>query len=224
MEEYAALLEKKRDIYLLLAAFFAREPSAEFLGELNNSGIENYISALSEPGEVQAQESFGTGDNSPLLPADELSDAVAEGLADEFCRIFLGPTGHLLPYESVQCTDGEGAGGFWGEKTAQVKLFMARFGLELNENDIRVPDHMSLEFEFMGRMLDKLLTFLREKERDQATIKNLENGMAEFLQSHISKWIPGFCQKLMDRDLSDFFLRMVGFTNNFILSEIEDTP
>jgi TorA maturation chaperone TorD len=224
MEEYAALLEKKRDIYLLLAAFFAREPSAEFLGELNNSGIENYISAFSEPGEVQAQESFGTGDNSPLLPADELSDAVAEGLADEFCRIFLGPTGHLLPYESVQCTDGEGAGSFWGEKTAQVKLFMARFGLELNENDIRVPDHMSLEFEFMGRMLDKLLTFLREKERDQATIKNLENGMAEFLQSHISKWIPGFCQKLMDRDLSDFFLRMVGFTNNFILSEIEDTP
>lgn len=223
MNEDAALLEKRRDIYLVLAAFFSREPTAEFLGELTSSGIEHYISAFSESSESQAQKSSGMEDKPALLLPDELSDADVEGLADEFSRIFLGPTDHLLPYESVQCTDGEGAGGFWGEKTVQVKLFMARFGMELDENDVRMPDHMSLEFEFMGRMLEKLLTLIKEKEKDPETILKLEDGISEFLHDHISKWVPKFCQKLMERDLSDLFHTMVGFTNNFVRAEIKNT-
>jgi len=68
-----------------------------------------------------------------------------------------------------------------------------------------------------------LLEFVKEKERDPDTIEKLENGMAEFLHDHISKWVPKFCQKLMERDLSDLFHTMVGFTNNFVRAEIKNT-
>ena len=86
----------------------------------------------------------------PLAGLD-LSDpeAAVEALAVEYCRLFIGPGGHLPPVESVVL----GEGRFWGKTTEKVTNFYRMESLALaQDSDNLPPDHLSVELDCIGML------------------------------------------------------------------------
>lgn len=111
-------------------------------------------------------------------------DKVGE-LVWEYTRLFIGPY-HLScpPYESVyrdskQLVMSNYAADVWG--------FYDRVGLTLRRELAELPDHISLELEFVSELLSRAMR--RKEKRDYYL------GLkSEFLSEHMLRWIPQFCR------------------------------
>lgn len=107
----------------------------------------------------------------PLAELD-LNDpeAAIETLAVEYCRLFIGPQGHMPPVESVV----RGEERFWGKSTQEVMELYQSWGFEPKKEAHTFPDHISMELD--------CLAFLEEMNlRDQAEL---------FAHKHILQWLP----------------------------------
>ena len=79
-----------------------------------------------------------------------LRKELIEDLAVEYARLFLGPDKHISPHESVHHErDGGDWGALWGKSTVEVKKFIESAGLEYISEYSGMPDHISVELEFM---------------------------------------------------------------------------
>ena len=85
-------------IYGLLATVFRAEPSEAFLKEMKDAGSAGVFSDL---GIDLGEEFLGRSERE-----------LADDLAVEYARLFLGPGEHISPHESVH---GEVDGGDWGQ-------------------------------------------------------------------------------------------------------------
>ena len=139
----------------LFASIFYREADGKLIGKLQAQGA-GLVAALG-------------GD--PLIGLD-MSDpeTVLEGLAVEYCRLFIGPRNHLPPTESVVL----GEGRFWGNATEEVSAYCRSVGIA-SAPDINVlPDHISME-------LDCLAVLEEQGRCDEAVA---------FANKHIRRWLP----------------------------------
>jgi len=154
----------------LFASIFEREVDEKLLGELatRRREIENVLG----------------GD--PLAGID-LSDAASavEVLAVEYCRLFIGPRGHLPPVESVVL----GEERFWGPSTRQVVEFYRTVGLAPREDSRIMPDHLSMELDCMA-MLEET------DRRDRASA---------FAHEHVLKWVPLLATHVSERATIAFY-------------------
>lgn len=127
--------------------------------------------------QAQRQELIAVLEHDPLekIKLDN-ADSTVEILAVEYCRLFIGPNGHLPPVESVV----RGEGRYWGTHTVAVSDFYQSHGIGLKPGENTFPDHISMELD--------CLAMLEESDRhDQAMI---------FAQEHILKWIPALIKHI----------------------------
>ncbi len=147
------------------------------------------------------------------LPAD---DETVEALAVEYTSLFVGPGPHLTPCESVW----RGGGGLlWGESTAQVKRFIEDSGLRFQPDWSGLPDHVSVELEFMGRLCSHEAGLWGAAERlgDLRMCLETEEG---FLCDHLSAWVPSFCDRVAERS-DGYYGQMARLARDFLASDIE---
>ena len=180
----------RSQVYALLAKLFRAEPDGELLARLRDL---HTLQALSELGLT-----LGPGFHD--LPVDKLM----EDLAIEYTQLFVGPGPHLSPHESVHTESGEIRDGeLWGPQTVKVKAFIEAAGLSYADDFHEMPDHVSAEFEFMAKLT------AHEAERWQAGDEENARGSLQiqrrFFDEHINQWVPRFCQKILDRNESEFY-------------------
>ena len=198
----AATQAKERSgVYGFLAAVFREEVNAEALKQLKEPGFAEALSAAGVDG----------GGDFLARPEGEL----LEELAVEYARLFLGPGKHVSPYASVYL-EGKGRT-LWGKTTESVKTYLESSGFEFRENYHGLPDHISVEMEFMqylasieGRALD---------EDDQETFAECRKLEGEFLVGHMIKWVPLFCWEIAAAAELPFYRRMAELTRDFIQAE-----
>jgi len=194
----------RSNIYGLLATVFRQEPSEALITELRDPRLLGVISDLG----VDLGEVFYS------TPENELKEIL--GL--EFTRLFIGPDSHISAHESVFAEMDCGIGGLWGARTVEVKNFMETTGLDYNPEFTGVPDHISVELEFMQRLTEWEADKWNQDDRENA--EYCQSIQRMFLEQHLLPWAPQFCDVVIARAEIPFYRAMSELAKNYL--EVEE--
>ncbi len=181
--------EARGNLYRLLARCYREAPDATFLQQLETPPLSKALALVG----MDLQETLSG------LPREHR----LETLAVEHTRLFAGPGKHISPHESVYLSDGSE---LIGSTTHQVRRFMESADLFLPVNSVYLPDHLSVELDFMA---------------DLCAREGTKTLQSEFLKQHLGRWIPAFCEQVCEETELPFYRALAELTRNFIASEQE---
>jgi len=137
-------------------------------------------------------------------------EPTVEELAIDYCRLFIGPSGHLPPYQSVWQT-----GQFEGTAVASMQTFIDLVGY----NREALPTGLSLDH--LGVQLDLMSHILGHVANWQSGANQLEQVLelaGSFFASHL-RWPAELFQAATDRAKTDFYRSTITLTRQFLESE-----
>jgi TorA maturation chaperone TorD len=206
-EERTAVARQRSNVYGLLATVFRQEVTPYLLQQIKDP---QFLGVLSDLGIQWEADLFQKSDRELL---DEL--------AVEYARLFLGPGRHISPHESVHHKRKDGQWGqLWGQSSVEVKKLIESSGLQYKSGYSGLPDHISVELEFMQEVSR------REEhaweEGDKETALRCLKIEKEFIEDHLIRWIPVFCGKVISAAESPFYRDMAALTKNFIEFEKQE--
>lgn len=197
-ELHATATDRSR-IYWLLSRFFVEPPNPSFLTELGMAA--GAPEGGTEPGMAKA-----LAELSLCLEAD--SENMSEDLQAEFTRLFLGIRegyGPPPPYESLHRE-----GRLMGESTEAVLSHYRDQGFGVIDEAVGPQDHIGAEL--------KYLAFLCYRESEAWMQGDSEGGKAclaaqgEFLDRHLLRWAPDYCQLVQTETGVPFFRAVAELT------------
>ena len=144
-----------------------------------------------------------------IVPAGD-DDRTIEQLAIDYCRLFVGPTGHLPPYQSV-----------WrnGQFKSATSDSMERFVEVVNyETDVlpggMMLDHLGVQLDVMGHILDHFTAWQSELgSRDL-----LPELARTFFARHLL-WTTDLLAAAARRAETEFYRATILLTRDFLNSE-----
>ena len=194
-------------IYGFLAAIYRQEVSSDLLQHLKDP---QFMGVLANLG-IEINNGYFKKPERELL----------EDLAVEYTRLFLGPGKHISPHESVHHKkENTQSGQLWGESTAEVKKIIESSGLEYKTEYTGLPDHISVELEFMQQVILREEQAWQNDDKETALLCQ-ENGK-KFVDGHLARWVPNFCEKVIDAAESPFYREMAQLTRSFIEFEKQE--
>ncbi len=203
-DELARSAIERSRLYGLLATVFRREPSAEFLCQMKTPEL---VVALSGAG-VDIGDEFETG---------RFVD-IAEDLAIEYTRLFLGPGKHISPHESVQLKRGSGI--LWGVETSAVRQAYRDAGFDMGEEETDIPDHISVELDFLSLLAkEESQAWTDRNQEDAAKLLHLQHG---FISNHIGKWVGIFCAKVKEQAEFAYYPAFADLLRSYLSGEKSD--
>ncbi len=200
-ETLARTAVERSNLYGFLATGFREEPTI------------GLIRFLRDPAFRDALAGAGVILDAHILDTPE--EKLVEDLAEEFTAFFLGPDSHISPHESVQCTDGGGS--LWGPETVAVKRYIEAAGFTYDEHFHDIPDHISVELEFMAHLCREEAQAWEAGVTDRAA-----NSLAfqrDFMEQHLGAWAGRFCTLLVERAELAFYREIAGLTADFLNAE-----
>ena len=205
-KDHGAAARHRSDIYGLLATVYGQEITSDLLERIRAPQFLGALSVL----EVEGIDGLMQKPDVELI----------EDLAVEYSRLFLGPGKHISPHESVhhQREDGQW-GKLWGKSTVEVKKFIEATGLSYTDDYKGMPDHISVEFEFMRQLILREEQAWKEADAEQAAAcRRIEK---KFIEEHLIRWIPSFCEQVLQEAELPFYRAMAALTRSFIEFEME---
>jgi len=197
----------RSSIYGFLAAVYRQELTSELLQQMKDHHFQEVLSSLG----VKLNNGFFQNSEKELL----------ENLAVEYARLFIGPGKHISPHESVHHKkEGVQSGQLWGELATQVKNIIKSSGLEYESEYTGMPDHISVELEFMQRVVQHEAQAW-EADDDETALLCLKNEI-NFVDDHLLGWIPDFCEKVIETAEMPFYREMARLTRSFIEFEKQE--
>lgn len=129
---------------------------------------------------------------------------VEERLRNEFTRLFIGPgSPPVPPYETMYIDNKMG-----GPTLLELKKVYRNAGIEKEEGYSEPVDNIAFEMRFMAYLGEQAL------HDDMHTYLEMQK---KFMDEHILKWVPDFCDDLCASEYSDFYKWIAKFTKGFIL-------
>jgi DMSO reductase family type II enzyme chaperone len=206
-KDHGAKARHRSNIYGLLATVYQQEITSDLLQQIKDP---QFLGVLTDIGLEGMNEYLQNPENELL-----------EDLAVEYTRLFLGPGKHVSPHESVhhQREDGQW-GKLWGASTAEVKKFIETTGLGYSDDFKGMPDHITVELEFMQQLTLREEQALKEEDADKATaFRNVEK---KFIEEHLVRWVPSFCEQVIQEAELPFYRSFAELTKRFIGYEMEE--
>jgi putative dimethyl sulfoxide reductase chaperone len=138
----------------------------------------------------------------------------------EYTRLFIGPfKTPVSPYSSLYF----GTDRVMDDTTLWVMECYKKAGLEFNYDIKDVPDHITVETEFMYYLIHSEIKEL-DAGRQEAARACWENQQ-EFFGQHYRKWVPQFCAKIAAETKNVYFKTLSTCVKSFIDSvEIPPFP
>ncbi|WP_035213672.1 TorD/DmsD family molecular chaperone [Desulfitobacterium hafniense] len=135
----------------------------------------------------------------------------------EFTRLFVGPY-HLEapPYESVYRNSNRL---MMQDVTMNVKRFYRENGYERSGGYKEPDDQIGVELEFMYALSEEALQAFREGNFEG--LKRILSAQEHFLDLHLLKWLPQFCQDILKSSQNEFWRSIAVFTENYIEEDKE---
>jgi TorA maturation chaperone TorD len=191
----------RSNIYGLLAAIYRREMTSDLLKQIK------------DPSMLEVLSNLGIELNNGFMKTPE--HVLLEDLAVEYARLFIGPGKHISPHESVHHKRDDGQWGqLWGPSTAEVKKFIESAGLSYQSEYTGLPDHISVELEFMQQVLQREEQAWKAEDKEMAHLC-LENEK-KFIEEHLACWVPIFCEKVIKEAELPFYRGMADLTQKFV--------
>ena len=82
-----------------------------------------------------------------------------------------------------------------------------------------MPDHISVELDFMKEAAGREAQAIEEKDWEGALY--CQKMEKKFIYDHLIKWIPAFCDKIISQAEISFYGDLADVTKNFINLEFE---
>jgi TorA maturation chaperone TorD len=197
----ASTAQQVGHLYGFLASLYRTELTQQQLDALRQPEMAAMLTAAG----IDLQGEFWTRPDEQLL--DELSV--------EYTALFLGPGGHISPHESVQV---EEHGGYWGDATTAVRRFITETGIEYDTGYNGIPDHISVELEFLSELTRR--EAIAWENGDTADAGNCLAYQRDFLNEHLGRWIDKFCSRVVETAELSFYRDVAQVTADFVNSEI----
>lgn len=138
-----------------------------------------------------------------------------EALKVEHARLFIGPFKLLAPpFGSVYLETG---GALMGESTVDVRRRYREAGLDLALKE--VPDHISIELEFMHFLACKEAQAVHDGDASGADA--CRGKQKAFLSDHLGRWISEFAERIAEHASSGFYRKLGAAIKAFIPSDLK---
>ncbi len=191
-------------VYRLLAQLFRKEITPPMARALD----ESRLIELLELGGYEAVE------------GSLRDEARLTSLKREFCRVFLGPGPHVAPYGSVHHPDDPKMGRLWGDTTKQIHRFATDHGLELKGAGYDgIPDHIGHELEMLALLMESEAE--ARANGDEVRAERLLNSQRYLVESHLGRWVPGFCDRVRSKAIGGFYRGMASLTRDLLEDDRE---
>lgn len=149
-----------------------------------------------------------------------LTDEKKDEVGEEFVPLFhvkpLAP-----PYESVY-TDPERRNTGW--IIVQLEKEYADKGLVLEPSLGELPDHISIELEFMSYLCGLEFSIYEDEDDDSQARKTILKQQHDFLNQHLSNWFSLFAAKVREAYPEGFYSILVDAAEEFIKHELVFIP
>ena len=201
---------ERSTVYAILSRAFLKEPDGALIRYFKSPDVQEAMKEL----DLSFGEDFLSSDEGMLV----------EELAIEYARLFLTPPTHLPPYESFY------VGGLHdpeevfeptlqGKASKEVQDFYRSHQILFADDCIEFPDHIGIELEAMRLLCD--VESKTPVSNDPEKILHVRRLQGKFLAEHPNRWIPIFCEQVLQRTMNSFFPVIVQLTKAFIESELE---
>ncbi|HEY7677896.1 MAG TPA: molecular chaperone TorD family protein [Candidatus Methylomirabilis sp.] len=199
------LLAFRRGYYDLFVSLLWREPDGVLLAGLA-VGIEERIRVAR-----QIHPLLGAGWEAIARFLDGADrDRLAEAVAEEYTRLFLGPRDpEVNAYESYYLT-----GRLWDRPLATLRGFLEEIGLERQEGYAEPEDCLAFELEVMRRLIARQGS--AENGEGEARWLDLQ---ATFLKRHLLVWAPAAARDLGQARGADFYRGAATLLQGFLEME-----
>ncbi len=201
LEDFISRERARSDIYRLLAACFCLPEKETFLKE---DVFDNLSHALERV--CPAAQAFAGKMKNAVSAASE------EDLRVEYAKLFVGPQGVLAPpYGSVYL---EKEHTVMGSSTIEVRKAYEREGLLVDQESHELPDHISVELEFVHYLISRELEALEAGKRKEA-IDYIQKQMV-FLRAFVIPWAPSLCADITAKSESEYFASLAGCLHSLL--------
>lgn len=133
-------------------------------------------------------------------------------LAIEYSRLFVGPYRLLAPPYGSVYLDPERK--VMGNSTFDVQQRYARFGIEVAEDFMDTPDHITAELEFMYFLVFKEIEILNSGQPEQVYEILIEQQ--SFVKEHLNAWVPQFSDLITEHSKTLFYRCLAETTQKYI--------
>ena len=213
------LNSNRRVIYNFLSQVYAKEVDEKMIEELRTP--KSPISTLGSSEELKDTE---MAEGFRLIKGyfEEVKDAelawVKERLAVDYASLFLGVGRHPAhPYESVY-RSGEHL--LMQEQRDQVLKIYREHGVDKVKDFPEPEDHVAIELQFMALLSGRTLEALEKKDVKEA--RKLMETQADFLDDHLMKWMPDFCEDILKGAKYDFYRGIAKATRGYVSMESQN--
>ena len=144
-----------------------------------------------------------------LLPSDA-DEQTVEDLSIDYCQIFIGPSGHLPPYQSVWET-----GQLQGSTIESMQQYINIAGYVVEAIPSRAMlDHLGIQLDVMGYVLEQVAS----GQFDSEALEGLQDFAISFFERHLS-WPKDLLDGASSRATTDFYRSVIAMTQDFLESE-----
>ncbi len=194
--------EKKREnCFRLLSACFYEPQKDLFIEENIFKNLEEFLSTVC-PEAVKFSSDMGKS----ILNYSE------EDLRVEYAKLFKGPFELLAaPYGSVYLDEGRRV---MGDSTMEVIELYEKEGLARSDDFKDLPDHITVEMEFMSFLIYKEIDALRKSDINAA--REFVDKQEAFLNNYLRRWAPEFCRKIKSGTDNRFYICLADCVLTFI--------
>lgn len=199
--QYHSFLLSRKKFYHFLHLLFL-EPNIDILFTIRDSCNPQELQEIHEGGKILS--SF----------FKKLSKEQISKEQEEYQRLFVGP-GPLgaPPWESYYRSKENLLFEKW---TYQIREFYHRFGLKSIKENNEPDDHLLLELEFMVYLSD---LFLEENSNEK--LIELITTQITFVENHLLKWIPSFCNRIIENTNSQLYLAAAMLLDDFLEIDLQ---
>jgi TorA maturation chaperone TorD len=190
MERFISIEKARAAIYNIFSALFC-QPDNELIRE--NTLFMKLEQAL--------QTTYPDLVSKTIKMKQAASDYSDNELLVEYARLFVGPfKTSAPPYSSIYLGSKDT---IFSEETIWVIQFYRSAGLDFNIDIHDLPDHIAVESEFIYYLIFHEVQQL--EENNQAEARQFHNLQSQFIFQHFNKWVPAFCEAIINESKNDYF-------------------
>ncbi len=196
------LKEKRRgDCYRLLSACFYQPQKETFIQEELFKNLVGLLRPTSPDAAAHAavmERAFLKYSGDDLLVA--------------YAKLFVGPNELLAPPYGSVYLDGEKM--VMGDSTMEVIKMYEEQGLSMDGEFRNLPDHITVELEFMYYLIFKEIEALEKAALDTALDFIQTQGL--FFDNFLRRWVKPFCDKIKEGTDNEFYTSLADCVSVFI--------
>lgn len=135
-----------------------------------------------------------------------------ESLSNEYSRLLERGIERISPYESSYRW--QSAQDLINSSDDLRRALQHQYLLRGVQATSGMEDHVAVEIEYLSFLCDKEATMWQAKDHKAA--HELRSQERNFINDHLSHWLPEFCKKLNDRALIPFYQYVADFSDQWL--------